>query len=293
MKHIASLSYGKDSLAMLLKLIELKMPLHEALFFNTTKEFNAVYNLMAKMLPLFEEENIKYTELQMSQLFDYKMFDKPVCKRGTKCVHRYGYSWCGGTCRWGTTEKLQALDKYCKENNAVCYVGIAADEWKRLLGIFEFDMEEYLDSKGEIKTKAALDEKGRIKNFKQISNFHKKYPLVEWGMTEKDCLEYCYIKGYNWLEKTDSIYEVPENIDLYKVLDRVSCWCCRNKNLYELKNIYRYFTNSYWRKLKDIQSRLKEPMKQSGSIFYLEKRFAVEVQAEQIQYKYRIKEKTK
>ena len=44
-------------------------------------------------------------------------------------------------------------------------------------------------------------------------------------MTEKDCLKYCYESGFSWDE---------DGIDLYSILDRVSCWCCCNKNLKEL-----------------------------------------------------------
>lgn len=242
MKHIVSVSFGKDSLAMLLMLIEKKYPLDEVVFFDTSKEFQAIYNLRDKIIPLLENKGIKFTQLEPSMSFDYKMFEKPVCKRGTKEVHKYGYSWCGGTCRWGTTDKLITIEKYCKGQYE--YVGIAVDEPIRL-------------------------EKERKGN--------KLFPLAEWDMTERDCLETCYVMDYNWLEKTNSIYDVPEYIDLYNILDRVSCFCCRNKNLKELKAIYYYFTNSYWQQLKDIQSKLPEPMKKSGSIFELEERFKNEV----------------
>lgn len=90
----------------------------------------------------------------------------------------------------GTTEKLNAIEKFCK--NGIQYVGIACDEVKRIK-----------------------------------ENNNKVYPLVKWNMTEKDCLEYCYEKGFNWNEN---------GIELYNILDRVSCWCCSNKNLKELKN---------------------------------------------------------
>ena len=72
----------------------------------------------------------------------------------------------------------------------------------------------------------AVDEQKRIQ---KENNKHKLLPLVEWSMKEKDCLEYCYKKGFFWKEN---------NIRLYDVLDRVSCWCCSNKNNKELKNYY-------------------------------------------------------
>ena len=240
MKHIASCSFGKDSLAMILKLIDMGEQLDEVIFYDTGKEFNAIYSLRDKVTEILSAKNIKFIQLNPKCSFDYDMLER-VTKSG-----KTGYGWCGGVARWGTTFKIAALDKVVRDDD-VHYIGIAADEPKRLA-------------------------KERKPN--------KVFPLADWGMTEPDCLDYCYANGMSWLEKTDSIYEVPEFIDLYKILDRVSCWCCRNKNLKELKAIYYYFTNSYWKKLKDIQARLKEPMKQSGSVFELEKRFKREIEDE-------------
>ena len=231
MKHIASVSFGKDSLAMLLMLIEKNYPLDEVVYFDTGMEFQAIYNIRDKIKPLLESKGIKYIELKPKCEFCYKMFDKPVkAKNGTT---HYGYSWCGGRCRWGTTEKLVALEKYCK--GAVEYVGISVDETQRLI----------------------KERKG-----------NKQFPLAEWGMTEKDCLQYCYDKGYNWLE---------DGIDLYSILDRVSCWCCANKNLKELKNYYLHLPK-YWQKLKDLQSRTDRPFKNNKyTIFDLEEKFKLKL----------------
>ena len=199
-------------------------------FYDTGMEFEAIYNIRNRIKPMLESMGIKYIELKPKCEFCYKMFDKPV-KARNGAIH-YGYSWCGGRCRWGTTEKLVALEKYCK--GAIEYVGIAVDEPKRL-------------------------EKERKGN--------KQFPLAEWNMTEKDCLQYCYDKGWHWLE---------DNIDLYSILDRVSCWCCANKNLKELKNIYLYLPK-YWQKLKDLQSKTDRPFKNNKyTIFDLENKFIKE-----------------
>lgn len=90
-------------------------------------------------------------------------------------------------------------------------------------------------------------------------------------MTEADCLQYCYSAGYFWLEGS---------IRLYDILDRVSCWCCCNKNLKELRNIRRYLPE-YWEKLKHLQAQLERPMKgfykgQPCGVFELDERFARE-----------------
>lgn len=238
--HIASVSFGKDSLAMLLGLIERKAPLDEVVFYDTGMEFQAIYDLRDEVLNLLECEGIQYTELTPDQPFLYNMMDRPV--NGTKNGFHHGYSWCGGRCRWGTTEKLKAIDLYAEQKKAVVYVGIAADEYPRI----------------EKKRKA-----------------YKRLPLVEWGMTEQDCFNLCYQYGFCWVEGTSGI-------ELYDLLDRASCWCCANKNLKELKNIYIHLPE-YWERLKDLQRRLDRPMKgyykgKPKGIFELEERFRKEIE---------------
>ena len=229
-KYIASVSFGKDSLAMLLKLIEENKPLDEVVFYDTGMEFQSIYKIRDKVKTLLKERNITFTELKPKEPFEYTMFDKPVKKRNGTISK--GYSWCGGRCRWGTTEKLKAIEKYCKGHYE--YVGIAIDEPLRL---------------------------------KKERKGNKLFPLVEWKMTEKDCLEYCYSKGFEWLE---------DGIELYSILDRVSCWCCANKNLKELKNYYKHLPK-YWNKLKELQSKTERPMKYNKyTVYDLEERFLKE-----------------
>lgn len=264
MKYIASDSGGKDSRCMVHKLIELGYLVDEVVYFNNGMDFKAITNAMQEDKKLFDKHNIKFIELKPEYDFCWKMFEKPV-NEGKPNEH-YGYSWCGGKCRWGTTDKNNTIDKYCED--AIQYVGIAGDEWQRLIGIFEFDMEEYKDKNGETKKRPILDKNGCIQNFKQISNFNKRYPLVEWGMNEKDCLEYCREKGLHWIEN---------GIDLYDILDRVSCWCCANKNLKELKNYYLYLPE-YWEKLKELQKQTDRPFKYNKyTIFDLELKFKQEI----------------
>lgn len=227
MKYIASVSFGKDSLAMLLRIIDEKKPIDEIVFYDTGMEFKIIYDIRDKIIPILKANNIKYVELKPEEPFLYTMFNRPVKKRNGDIG--YGYSWCGGRCRWGTTKKLMAIEKYCRGNYE--YVGIAIDEPQRLV----------------------KERKG-----------NKLFPLVDWGMTEKDCLQYCYNKGFGWKE---------DGIELYDILDRVSCWCCGNKNLKELKNYYKYLPN-YWNGLKELQSKTNRPMKYNKyTVFDLEKIF--------------------
>lgn len=234
MKHIASVSFGKDSLYMLLRLIEMGAPLDEVVFYDTGMEFQAIYNTRDAVLPLLAERGIAYIELNPPPFCDflYKMLEKPVNGR-TNGFH-YGYSWCGGRCRWGTTDKLKALDKYAEQSGAIVYIGIAADEHVRL-----------------------------VKERKP----YKRFPLSEWGVDEQTALQSCYAAGFEWIENGHRLYDL---------LDRVSCWCCANKNLRELRNI-RAFLPEYWERLKALQKQTDRPMKGSGkSVFDLETRFEKE-----------------
>lgn len=153
-----------------------------------------------------------------------------------------GYSWCGGRARWGTDRKQSTIKKYYKTINK---------EIVEYIGIAADEFERI----------PRAIEKGQI------------LPLVDANMTEQDALDFCRKRGYNWLE---------ENIDLYDIMDRVSCWCCRNNNLKELRNIYHYLPD-YWGKLKDMQNKTFLPYKNYtykgtsyGTIEDLEYRFDCE-----------------
>lgn len=180
-RYLSSISFGKDSLAMSLMLIEKGYPLDEAVFYNTGMEFRAIYDTRDKMLPVLQANGIKYTELHPETPFLYSMLERPVKKRGTDIIHKYGYSWCGGTCRWGTSEKLRALRKYIGPESFF-YVGLAADEEKR------FDKERHPN---------------RI------------LPLADWGITEADALAYCYDRGFDWREEGIALYSILDRVSCW------------------------------------------------------------------------------
>lgn len=189
---------------MLLMLLEKNKKIDEVIFYNTGMEFKAIYNIREKVKKILKQKNIIYTELKPTVSFLYKMLEKPVKKRDN--TKQCGYGICGGRCRWGTSDKNTIISKYLKRKygeNYYEYIGIAADEKKRIL-------------------------KERTK--------HKLLPLIEWNMSEKDCLEYCYKKGFYWEEN---------GVRLYDVLKRVSCWCCANKNKKELNNMFYYLPQYY------------------------------------------------
>ena len=221
---------------MLLKVLELGYPLDEVVYFDIGVEFDSIRNNAEKMKPILSEKGVKFTILEPKEPFVYCMCEKPV-KKANGTLHS-GYKWCGGCARWGTTLKLDAI----KKNNAkygeemiVEYVGVAADERQRI-------------------------------SRERHGNRIKIYPLVEWEMAEKDCLEYCYSKGWHWNEN---------GYELYDLLDRVSCKYCKNKNLKELRNIY-HFMPDVWQELKELQDKVQMPYKDGKTIHDIETRFITE-----------------
>lgn len=229
-KYIASCSFGKDSTAMVLRLIEEGYPLDEVVFYDTGMEFSSIYQVRDMVIPVLNSKNIKYTELKPATPFWIDMLVREKKKRTGEVV--YGDGYCGGACRWHTFKKQAVCNAYTKD--CYVYLGIASDEPKRI---------------------SKLDD-------------NKIAPLVQWEMTEKDCLDYCHSRGIYWVE---------DGVELYSILDRVSCWCCSNKNLKELKNIYQYLPR-YWKLLKGLQDKIDVPMKGVGkSIFDLEERFKNEL----------------
>lgn len=230
MRYIANVSFGKDSLAMLLMLIEKEEPLDEVIFYDTGMEFNAIYDTRDKVIPLLKNKKIMFTELKPERPFLYDMLLKPVCSK--KNGDHKGYGWCGGRTRWGTFYKQNVLNNYKKKyGDCIYYIGIAHDEYDRIEKEHRQDV---------------------------------RLPLVEWKVCEGEALVYCYKHGYWWEENGKH---------LYAYLDRVSCWCCSNKNLKELRYYHDYMPE-YWNKLKFLQSRIEKPMKgPNKSIFDLEKRW--------------------
>lgn len=235
MKHIICMSHGKDSMALLYKMLELNYPINDVVFFSMKgAEFDAIEQLSAQTEKLLASRNIKYTRLEPEHDFFHYATCEEVHKRNG-CVQN-GYQWCGGLCRWGTGLKVKAMEKYYKEQYPgeviVQYIGIAADERNRI-------------------------------NRKDCGNIINIYPLVELEMTERDCLEYCYANGIFWEES---------GYRLYDLLDRVSCKYCRNKNLRELYNIYKYLPE-VWGELKALQDAIRVPYRNGVTVHDLEERF--------------------
>ena len=226
--YVASLSGGKESTAMVLRLIEEKYPLDLVLFCDTGLEFPQMYEHIAK---LEKELSVPLVRLKADHSFEYYLLEYRSKRRLSKSplADEKGFSWPDSRYRWCTSVlKLRVIDKYLRglkeKYEVIQYIGIAADEKERIR--------------------------------------EHRYPLVEWGMTEKDCLEYCYAREYDWG-------------GLYSIFDRVSCWCCPLQPLGELRKLRKQFPD-LWDKLLEWQSKTRRKFKEYYSVQELDIRFEFE-----------------
>ena len=234
--HIVSLSGGKDSTAMLLRMVEEGMRIDLIIFCDTGLEYPAMYRHLEKL-----EKDIgrPIVHICADHTFEHLLLNHEVRVKINKDVmernHR-GYSWPGPVNRWCTKElkeipREKFLAPLKEKYDIIEYVGLAADEGYRL---------------------------ERKNNMRE----GQRHPLVDWGMTEADCLKYCYDHGYDWE-------------GLYYYFERVSCWCCPLQPLSQLRILYRQFPE-LWATLKAWDEKSWRKYKPEYSIAELEQRFDFE-----------------
>jgi 3'-phosphoadenosine 5'-phosphosulfate sulfotransferase (PAPS reductase)/FAD synthetase len=226
--NIVSFSGGKDSTAMLLMMLEKGIPIDRVICVDTTKEFPQMYEHIKKVQKMIYP--LKIDTMQ----FDYDYYFSEHIKTKGKNKGKKGYGWCDMTMRWCTGEKKSCIRKYMKnfkKEDIVNYQGIAYDERERI-------------------------------NKNKFLPYRVEYPLVDWGITEKEALEYCYSKGFDWE-------------GLYEKFHRVSCWCCPLSRISELRVLYNDFPE-LWEKLEEMDKKSFRKFRSDYSVKDLREKFANE-----------------
>lgn len=227
--NVVSLSGGKDSTAMLLMMLERGEKIHSVVFFDTGWEFPEMHD----HIDLLEKNTgLKIWRLHSTLPFDYWLYARPVVARkgdDKGKVHRIGYGWPSMLRRWCTGFKVDAIKKFSKPiENAIQCVGYASDEQDRGFG---------------------------------HENIPHRFPLIEYGVTEADALEYCYSKGYRWN-------------GLYDIFHRVSCFCCPLQRVGELRNLRKHYPALWSRMLEmDRAIPINRGFKGYKTVHDLEKKF--------------------
>lgn len=234
--HVVSFSGGKDSTAMLLRMIEEGMSVDLILYCDTGLEFPEMEAHIRKVEKhIGREITVLKSDAPFmfwASIYEYKLeTDKVSGHNPGETV--IGKGWPTRKIRWCTRIlKTDVIDRYLRElrkqYDVIQYVGIAVDEPERIAGL--------------------------------------NYPLVDWGMTEKDCLQYCYDRGFDWG-------------GLYEIWDRVSCWCCPLQSLKSLRKL-RENRPELWSRLKRMDNLIGDTLqpnfKFTVSFTDIDRRFKVE-----------------
>jgi 3'-phosphoadenosine 5'-phosphosulfate sulfotransferase (PAPS reductase)/FAD synthetase len=147
------------------------------------------------------------------------------------------YGFASFKLRWCTYRKVDTLNRFCRKYKpCTIFIGFSFDERKRIKKTIGYC-----------------------------------YPLIDWKITEKDALNYCYKKGFDWN-------------GLYKHFRRVSCWCCPLQPLKELKALWLYFPK-YWVELLKMQEQSSYQFRLDYTLEQLDERFRREESYYQLELK--------
>ena len=238
MKYILSLSFGKDSMALLLEVLRRKMPLDYVIFcdikFNDT--ISGEHPLMAEWIPNAEQMlknkfNIDIIHLTAKKNFTEQFYT--VKQKGNHIGDRYGFpytigAWCNGRL------KLDPINNFIKgiikEFGAVTeHIGIANDEPKRL------------------------------ERYKQLETENHKYiTLADLGITELQAMEIC--KENNLLS--------PK----YNNSFRGGYWFCPKQSMWDLYLLYRNYPE-YFNILEEMEKDSFNSFKPNKTIKQIREQF--------------------
>jgi 3'-phosphoadenosine 5'-phosphosulfate sulfotransferase (PAPS reductase)/FAD synthetase len=242
MKYIATISFGKDSVAMVDLLLKNNYPLDYIIFADTFAEFKEVYEYKKKIEKYLKEKyNKKVITIQPDTTFEEWVFGVVRKKNAKKKGYIRGIPTINTPCYWKREAKVKPTERWIKENikdDYRMYLGYTTDEIKRI----QKD-DKYL------------------------------YPLIyDFKMSEKDCLEYTKkINLYNPLydyfnrtgcsfcpyQKKKSMYQIykhfPETWEYMKWIE---------KRLLEYKERGRKVINPYWfvgnKSIKEIEEEFNQ-----------------------------------
>lgn len=218
MKYIASVSFGKDSLAMLIEVIKRKLPLDYVIFCDIkfNDKISGEHPLMSEWIPkaetlLKDKLGIEVIHLTAKKNFTEQFYT--VKQKGNHKGRLYGFpytigAWCNGRL------KLDPINNFIKgiikEYGAVTeYIGIAKDEPKRL------------------------------ERYKQLETKNHKYiTLADFNISEAKAFEIC--QENNLLS--------PK----YKKSYRGGCWFCPKQSLNDLWNLWKDYPD-YFDMLEEME----------------------------------------
>lgn len=168
--YVVSFSGGKDSTAMLLKLLEEKKKIDYILFVDLGAEYPEMYKHIQQVNTyLTKNFNLKITTLKPK----FSMIHYIVSyKRKYGPYRGYPYGFPSYKCRWCTGLKKDILNHFFTklQKPVINYIGFTADE------------------------------SGRANRLKRKCSRKRvfRFPLIESGIHSNETLDYCYSFGFDW-----------------------------------------------------------------------------------------------
>lgn len=232
-KYIASCSFGKDSLAMIIKIKELGMPLDEVIYCDIRfddKSLSGETPEMREFIPKAEKILKETFNIEVKRITSKKSFKEQfytIKKRGKHIGDNYGFpytigAWCNSRLK---IEPIREYLKQFKGEKIIQYVGIAYDEPKR---------------------------------YERLNHETHIAPLYDLKITEKEALDIC--KKYDLLSP------------IYETSLRGGCWFCPKQRLSQLRRLYTEHRD-LWDILKKMEKDSFNTFRPNTTIEQLEERF--------------------
>lgn len=233
---MVAFSAGKDSTAMLLRMLELgpeEYPITRILFADTNFEFPELYEYIKKVQEYIDthypERGLKIESVHSKRTWEEWFYGEIT--RGKNEGKVRGAPLIVFPCYWAREAKLYPLQRASKECS-VQYVGIAADEPKRISKHAERD--------------------------------GIRYPLVEWGWSEEDAFRYL-----DSLNMVNPLYTNFTRLGCYHCIKQpLSSWYVLWKRYPELWENAKYWDNeshrvsghgmAHYETLQQIQERFEQ-----------------------------------
>ena len=217
---------------MLIMMLERGIPVDRVLYADvgTMAEFKSQYAYIAKLsaytgIPIETVHSDRWTARSMFYGYPSKGNHMDEIRGFPKTI--------GPACRYRSWLKVDPLEKAAGQGHDI-FIGIAADEAGR----------------------------SRCREYAKGKNRYH-FPLVEWGITEQQCLDYLRERG---------LYS-----PLYDHFRRLGCFWCPKQPVGSLRQLYLHFPE-LWATLRQMEQDQGRPFQYQRTVADLERRFQAETQ---------------
>lgn len=222
-RHVVSITTGKYSTALLLRMVEKNMPIDAVLYADTGMELLEAYEHLEKLDQwLCQERGIHITRLKHPHSFEYLLLETPEIsnyqrtKRKRPSIPLVGNGWPSLRKRWCCTEMVDnVIDReIChmeQENGVIQYIPITP----------------------------------RYKHLIAPHKHHSvvRYPFMEWNDDCQNASSYCWMKGFSLYQNQAHSSDCP-------------CWCCPFRmRIYQAK--LRESDPALWHQLLELERRVR------------------------------------